>query len=66
MTAPRVCGCGLVHESILDLPRVEKDHGIMSYDGEVILLANCPCGSTLALSLVPHRDDVLAKLEYES
>jgi hypothetical protein len=64
MTARR-CGCGRVHESLLDLPRVEHRGGIMTYDGEVILLANCPCGSTLALSLVPHREDVLAKFESE-
>jgi hypothetical protein len=60
-----VCGCGLVHESLLDLPRVQKDHGVMSYDGEVFLLMNCWCGSTLMLSLVPHRRDVLAKFESE-
>jgi len=57
--------CGTEHESILDLPRVAKDHGVMTYDGEVLLMANCPCGSTLAISLVEHRDDVLARIGSE-
>lgn len=61
----RTCGCGRVHESLLDLPRVAKDRGVMSYDGEVMLLVNCPCGSTLAATLVPHREDVLAKFDSE-
>jgi hypothetical protein len=57
------CACGEEHDSLLDLPRVEKYHGLMSWDGEVLLLVNCTCGSTLAIVLVPHRDDVLARLE---
>lgn len=56
MTCP--C-CGHDRASLLDLPRI----GTQSDGGEVLLLVNEPCGTTRAVVLVPHPEDVRARFE---
>jgi hypothetical protein len=54
------CNCGRSYYDLtafLELPFA----GTQTVDGEVLDLRNCPCGSTLARVMVPHRDDVLAR-----
>jgi len=52
------CACGRCYDPLDPSRRV----GTQSVGGEVLLLMNCDCGSTGAIVLVPHRDDVLERL----
>ena len=52
------CACGLIYDVRDPARRV----GVLSLSGEVLLLANCDCGSTGAIVLVPHPSDVKASL----
>jgi hypothetical protein len=52
--------CG-VPVNPIELPRV----GAVTYDSEVLLMVNHGCGTTLAVVLVPHADDVRARFASE-
>ena len=52
------CACGRTYEPRDPARRV----GVLSLGGEVLLLANCDCGSTGAIVLIPHPIDVKESL----
>lgn len=53
------CACGCVYN-----PRNARSRGTWSLSGEVLLLTDCPnCGSTGGSVLVPHPEDVRARVE---
>lgn len=59
----RACHCGHSFDPLAFANRI----GTMNADGGVLLLANCPaCGNTVAVTLIPHRDDVREKLDADS
>ena len=57
------CACGRVYTYA---QARERQIGTQSYGGSVVMLWNCRCGSTRAVELVPHPEDVRARLGEEA